>query len=630
MHAILLLAVAATPSVPGPVEDPDQDIVVTAAREPVAAQESVVPVIAVREEVGRGLAIDLPTVADAIRGTPGVSVSVSGPRGSQTQVRIRGAEANHTLLFVDGIRFNDPAAGNEARFELLGFDGFARVDIVRGPQSALWGSEAIGGVVAAYTRSAPVGGITLEGLAEHGSLDSSRVSAQALTTVGDVELVATAGWLRSDGIDSFSGQGDRDGFDNRFASFKTVMRPAGGIELGAVGHWVEGESEFDGVDPVTFRRADTADSTRNRIGAVRAWAEIEQGGWIAKLDTSLLASANRNLLAGDPLNRTSGRRFTIGAQLSRQIEDHLVTFAAEHQSEHFRARDQIFFGATDQDQSRDLDAAVLEWRADWFAWLTTDLALRHDSFSAFRDATTIRAGATVKPVRRLNVILGYGEGIAQPTFFDLFGFFPGSFTGNPALGPERSEEWHAGIRWGEGGPLRLGLSAFTARLRDEIVDVFDPATFRSTTANATGTSRRRGIEAEAELRLSRAARFSFYYTWLDAEERLAAGALAVREIRRPRHSFMLSGFGETGRLTWGVSLAYVGKRRDSDFDSFPIRTVVLDDYVLASARLAWRISPALEAYVRAENALDAGYQDVFGYRTPGRTAYAGLRLRFRD
>src|SRR5688572_16544451 len=192
MHHILFLAAAAAaaPAVPDPAEDQSGDIVVTASREPVEAEATVVPVLTVREEeVYSGPY--LPIAADAIRGTPGVSVSVSGPRGSQTQVRIRGAEANHTLLFVDGIRFNDPAAGNEARFELLGFDGFARVDIVRGPQSALWGSEAIGGVVAAYTRSAPDGGITLEGLAEHGSLDSSRVSAQALTTVGDVELVAT-------------------------------------------------------------------------------------------------------------------------------------------------------------------------------------------------------------------------------------------------------------------------------------------------------------------------------------------------------------------------------------------------------------------------------------------------------
>src|SRR5687767_2885048 len=152
------------------------------------------------------------------------------------------------------------------------------------------------------------------------------------------------------------------------------------------------------------------------------------------------------------------------------------------------------------------------------------------------------------------MIAGYGDGIAQPSFYDLFGFFPGSFVGNPALKPERSEEWQAGIR--RTGRLSLGLSAFTARLRDEIVDVFDPASFRSTTANATGTSRRRGIEAEAELRLPKSGRISLYYTWLDAEERQVAGGLVVREVRRPRHSASLGGSRWFGPVQASARIAY--------------------------------------------------------------------------
>ena len=232
-----------------------------------------------------------------------------------------------------------------------------------------------------------------------------------------------------------------------------------------------------------------------------------------------------------------------------------MTIAAEHQEETFRARDQAFFGATDQDRSRDLDAGVVEWLADWRPWLNTEIVVRHDRFSAFRDATTLRAGATVKPLRTISLIGSYGEGIAQPSFYDLYGFFPGSFVGNPALKPERSEEWQAGIRW-TGRRLTLGLSAFTARLRDEIVDVFDPATFRSTTANATGTSRRRGIEAEAELRLPQSGRIGLYYTFLDAEERQVAGGLAVREVRRPRHSAALAGYRWFGPDQLSARIAY--------------------------------------------------------------------------
>ena len=623
---IISLAAAAAAPQPDPAVDAESDIVVTASREPVEAQNSVVPVTTLKQEEIRRLP-ELPIAAEFLRGLPGIAVSVSGPKGSQTQVRIRGAEANHTLLFIDGIRFNDPAAGNEPRFELLTSDGLSRVDIIRGPQSALWGSEAIGGVIAAYTINANARP-SLSALAEYGSLESARLSGQASSEIGKVSLSAAAGWQKSEGFDSFDGTGDRDGYENLSASLTALYFPHDDLQFGAVGHWVEGESEYDGFDPLTFRHADTLDSTRNRIGAFRTWAEARRDGWTGKIEASFLASDNRNRLAGAPLNRTAGSRLTISGQLTKEIKGHSVTIAGEHQSEAFRARDQSFFGATDQDRNRDLTAAVVEWRADWFRWLTTDLAARHDSFSAFGDATTIRAGATVKPIRHLSLIGGYGDGIAQPSFYDLYGFFPGSFLGNPALKPERSEEWQAGIRWE--GRLSLALSGFTARLKDEIVDTFDPATFLSSTANASGTSRRRGIEAEAELKLPRSGKIGLYYTFLDAEERQVAGGLAVREVRRPRHSAALTGNGKLGRLDWDARIAWIEERRDMDFDSFPARAVTLDDYVLASASLNWRISRTFEAYVRAENAFDADYQDVFGYRTPGRTAYAGLRLRLGD
>jgi vitamin B12 transporter len=620
MTLILLLAAAA-----GAAPPPDDTIVVTAPTEPVQASVNY-PAKAVEQDYPWD---GLPMIADLLRLTPSVSVAVSGPRGTQTQIRMRGAEANHTLLFVDGIRFNDPAAGNEARFELLTNDSIDRIDVMRGPYSAYWGSEAIGGVVDVQTNEAQRD-FSADMVAEYGSLDSARASVRASGRTGKLALGSAAAWQASDGIDSFGADGERDGFDNRSASFKAIFRPTADIDIGAVGHWIEAESEFDGLDPVTFRRSDTLDETHNRIAAGRLWGDFEKGRWIGKLEASLLGSVNRNRLDDAPLNSTFGRRFTAGAQLSRTVGSHRLTILLDHQAEDFHARDQAFFGGTDQDRSRDLLAAIGEWHAEWSKAVTTDLALRHDRFSAFADATTVHATADVRPAEDWRLIGGYSEGIAQPTFYDLYGFFPGSFTGNPALHPERSRSWHASVRWRERRRLSFGLSLFRARLEDEIVDVFDPATFRSTAANASGTSRRRGIEIEGEWRASKAANFSFNYTWLDAEEQQAAGGLKLREVRRPGHSFNLMGHGRSGPFTWGATLAYVGERGDTDFDVFPARPVTLDDYVLASLRVAWRVSPSLEAYVRAENAFDAQYQDVVGYRTPGRTVYAGLRVRLRD
>ncbi|HEV2747487.1 MAG TPA: TonB-dependent receptor [Allosphingosinicella sp.] len=627
MITIMFLLTAAAE--PAPPVAPDAEIVVTGSREPVLRNEAAVSATVFdREEIE---ALDLPATSDLLRLVPGVTVATSGPRGAFTEVRIRGAEAKHSLLFVDGIRFNDPAAGNSARFELLTSDALSRIEVVRGPQSALWGSEALGGVIAIETAD----GFDRSGVAasgEYGSHDSGRASLHAAARAGELGLSGAAGWLSSEGIDSFGGGGERDGFDNRSASLKAVLRPSAATEAGLAGHYVEGESEFDGFDPLTGQLADTLDRTENRIFALRGWLSHRAGPWSVLLDASYLDSANRNLLGEAPQNSSFGDRLELGAQVSRTLilgrSEHRLTAAAEYGRENFRGRDTVFFGATNQDRSRELRALVAQWRAAWSDRIATDIAVRHDQFSAFADATTLRATVSFRPTQAWTLRAGYGEGISQPTFYDLFGFFPGlSFRGNPNLRPESSRGWEAGLRWG-GASASLAVTAFAHNLVDENLLVFDAG--GSTTINADGESRRRGIEIEAAYRPSEALLLQANYTWLDAEEQRTAGGLPVREARRPRHSANLIGTGTVGPLQFGATLAYVGERADTDFGAFPARPVTLGDYLLASLRVAWRLTPSIEAYGRMENAFGADYQDAFGYHTPGRTVYAGLRLRVGD
>jgi vitamin B12 transporter len=612
--SVLILSLAAAQ--PGP------EIIVTGAREPVA--RAMAPVSGTVIDEAQIEALDLPGASDLLRLTPAVSVATTGPRGTQTQLRIRGAEANHTLLFVDGIRFNDPAAGNEARFELLTSDLLSRIELVRGPQSALWGSEALGGVVAVdtadpFTRTGFVAG------AEYGSLDHARLAGRYAVRTGDVGIGGGLGWQRSDGIDSFGAGGERDGFRNLAATLRIEALPTEDIRVGLVGHWVEGRSRYDGFDPATFLRADTLDETRNRIGAVRAFARGEWGDWSARAEASYLDSANRNRLDAAPLNSTFGDRLTLGGQVARSFGNHRLVAAVEHQEEDFRARDTQFFGGTDQDRSRSLTAYVGEWRAEWSAAIVTDLAVRHDDFGAFADATTLRASVLVHPGGGVTLHASYGEGIAQPSFYDLHGFFPGSFVGNPNLTPETSRGWEAGLRW-TNARFGVAVTGFSSRLRNEIVDTFDPLTFLSGTANADGRSKRDGIELAASWRHAAWLNVEANFTWLDAGEQRVAGTVQVREVRRARSSANLAAWGEADRVSWGASLAHVGARRDTDFDLFPAALVRLDAYVLASLRIGYRILPQVELYARVENAFGADYQDVVGYNTPGRTIYAGLRV----
>jgi vitamin B12 transporter len=314
MQSLLLIAALAAPEAAAA-----EPIVVTGSREPVAQSEA--PAASSTIEAPALEALDLPHGADALRLLPGVSVSASGPRGSQTQVRIRGAEANHSLLFVDGIRLNDPAAGNEARFELLNTDLLSRIELVPGAQSALWGPEALGGVISVETAD-PFAREGFAALGEYGSLDSVRASAQAAVKAGDVGLSATGSYLASDGVDSFGSGGERDGFDNRSVGLRAAWRPADGAELGVTGFHVTGTSEFDGFDPATFRRADTLDETENRIAAGRLWGSLERGGWTVSADASLLDSANRNRLGDAPLNRTAGRRWRAALTPARRPPPH--------------------------------------------------------------------------------------------------------------------------------------------------------------------------------------------------------------------------------------------------------------------------------------------------------------------
>ncbi|WP_458388623.1 TonB-dependent receptor domain-containing protein [Sphingomonas sp. F9_3S_D5_B_2] len=610
---------------PVPPFDTNQ-IVVTASRvaEASASTPASVTVLdqALIEHLGQAL------VPDLLRLIPSTSVSVSGPAGSLTEVRIRGAEANHTLLFIDGIRANDPATGDQPRFDLLNADVTSRIEVVRGPQSALWGSDAVGGVVA--VNGAPVADSEYTAALEAGSLGFERASGSVSRTSGKETFAAAVGWQGATGIDSFDGTGDKDGYRNLSARFHGTYATSPNVRLGAAGFALKGRSEFDGFDPATFLHADTLDNSRNRMAAGRLWVDVGSPAmaWSGRVGASLLGSSNRNYLADDFLNRTSGIRRSLDAQLEHRFAtgalEQTVIAAAETEHEGFHARDTLYGGASNQDRSRDHHSLTVEWRAKANA-VTGDIAVRRDMFNRFADATTLRASLLARLGGGFTMTGGYAEGIAQPTFFDLYGFFPGSFVGTSTLKPESSRGLEASVRL-ERGTVQASLTGYRQRLHHEIIDVFDPTTFLSSTANRDGSSHRSGIEAEVHWRAGAVLRVSGNYAYLNATEPDAVAAPQVREVRRPKHSGSITVDGSRGMFSYGASVAYTGARSDMNFDVFPGRTVSLHAYWLADACVAYRIVPHVQIFARAANALDAHYQDAFGYRTQGRSVYAGIRL----
>lgn len=609
---------------PVTIAPPDQ-IIITASRVPEAESRSPASATVIGED--RVVRLGEPLVPALLRLTPSAALAVSGPSGSLSEVRIRGAEANHTLLFIDGIRANDPASGDTPRFELLNADLASRIEVVRGPQSALWGSDAIGGVVAITGSDTP----GFRAGSEAGSFGFRRASVAGGLASGNAALSGAIGWQRATGFDSFDGpgDGDKEGYRNLSGRVRATYAVAPNVQLGASGFILTGRSDFDGYDPITFEHADTLDTSRNRLAAGRLWAQagVPEAPWSGHLSVSTLASSNRNLLDGGPVNQTAATRSAIEGQVERKFStgllEHRLIIAAEGEQESFHSRDVIYGGFSDQDRKRAHQAVTVEWRGETKRF-TADVALRRDVFNRFKDATTLRVSGLARLGGGFALAASYGEGIAQPTFFDLYGFFPGNFVGNPSLKPESSRGFEASIQYRKGA-LSAALTAYRQRLHDEIVDVFDFATFQSSTINRSGSSHRSGIELELGWALSEGLRLSTNYAFLHATQPDGEFGGQVTELRRPKHSGSIALDGSAGKFSYGAALAYVGKHDDRR-DSFPYDVVRLDSYALLSGRVAYSIRPGIEGFARVSNALGACFQDVYGYRTEGRGIFAGIRF----
>ncbi|MDT7933046.1 MAG: TonB-dependent receptor [Sphingomonadaceae bacterium] len=615
-----------------PVTPAPDTVIVSAAREPEPALLSGVSASVI--DLGQIQALQLPQATDYLRLTPSAAVAVSGGIGQQTQVRLRGAEANHTLVFVDGIQSNDPGSSSEFLFQTLPAEGLSRIEVLRGPQSALWGSEAIGGVVS-VTTLAPGEGPRLSARAEGGSFGTYRFGAAG--SVGDAHagVSALAAYQATDGIDiSGTPGGRRNGFDNLLLSAKAVAEPASWARVGAVVRWTDSTSRFDDFGS-NGRPVDGTGATTNTAVSARGYAEATLlPGWTARADVTWFDAENRNRAGGVFQNLTIGQRVTAIGQTSYVFETgalkHRLTGAAEYRREFFRANATVGSGlaGSNQRRSRDQISGVGEYRVDWADRAAASISVRQDGNQDFADATTVRAAGALKFGAGFTGHASYGEGVANPTFIEQFGFFPGSFIGNPALKPERSRGYDVGLGW-TAKRLSLDVTWYQTDLEREITTTFQfvNGQFLSSVANGVGTSRRSGLEVQASAKPADWLTVAATYAYTDSLSPALAGGVRPREVRRPEHSGSVSVIAERGRGQLAFTAAVVGDRLDSDFATFPARSVTMGQYALASVSARWRLAERADLTGRIENAFDARYQDVLGYRTPGLAAYGGVRVR---
>lgn len=568
-------------------------------------------------------------VADVLRDVPGVAVA--GIPG-QTQLRVRGSEANHVLVLVDGIEVSNPFAG-EFDVGTLQAEIGSRVEVLRGPQSALYGSDAIGGVVA-YDSGRFDGA---SAWFEAGSNNTFNGSARVGKT-GQQWNASLSGVIVSTNGEPNARGGSRDiGRDSYTLSGKVSVEPSYGFELRASARFVQTEGEFNDSDfdttSPTFGFIIDSPGTNFENEAIYALVGARvstmDGKWTHDLSGQIADIARDTFGAFGRTSGSDGDRFKASYVSSLSFGangiDQALTFAADWERERFRNDDPFEFAFTGRRKIENVGlSGEYRFAGEWFDF---SAAVRHDINDRFADETTFRFGAGIDASHDTRLRAAYGTGIKNPGFFELFGFFDGRFIGNEELTPERSESWEIGIdqRLADDA-IMLSATYFDSRLKDEIFTTFPAPDFVATPANRATLSKQHGVEISAKAQLGRHITLDAAYTWLDAEED------GVEEVRRPGNiaSAALSWTAPNDAAAMTLIIRHNGATDDVAFTdpSFIPDTERLDRYTLVNFNAEARISERIRLFGRVENLFDETYEQVFSFVSPGRTFAAGLRADF--
>jgi vitamin B12 transporter len=589
----------------------DTDIIVTATGAEQRADEVGLAVTVIdAETIERRQTVAL---SDLLLTTPGVAVSRNGGAGTLNYVRLRGAESGQTLVLIDGVRTNDPSSPDAAfDFSSLFALGVDRVEVLRGPASVPWGSQAIGGVVNVITKR-PEPGFSARARAEYGTFET--VLAEGGIGYGGDRIRARidGGYFTTDGIFAAASGSEADGYRRYGANGRVEFDLTPDIGIDLRGSWSDGRTELDGFPPPSFLvLADTPEysTSQELYGYAGLTARLGQlnnrlGFSIADIDRDNFASP----AATEPSFFARGRseRYEYRGDVAL-VEQVRAVFGAEHEDS------RLFDGGTTF--TTGITSVFGELIVQPVEMLTITGGVRYDDHEDFGSNTTFAANAAL--VLPTNTILraSYGEGFKAPTLFQLFGPFG---LGNPKLQPETAESWDAGIEQQlVDGALSIAATWFH---RDTVNQIdYNPATFAYSNIAATAAQ---GLELALNMRPSRDVSFAANYTYLDSENR-SAGLFGKRLQRRPEHSVSASfDYAPESGPALGATITHIGDSFD-DQGNFNR----LEGYVVAQVRAAFRIADRYELYGRVENLFDERYQTVAGYGTPGRAAYIGVRARF--
>ncbi|PKG37269.1 TonB-dependent receptor domain-containing protein [Psychromonas sp. Urea-02u-13] len=556
------------------------------------------------------------TVAEVLQNAPGISVASNGGIGNKTSVFIRGAASESTVVVIDGVKVtNQSSASGGFDFANLMTDGIERIEVIRGSQSALWGSDALGGVINITTKKGQQGFHT-SGDIEFGGNNYTKQYVNINGATEKAHYSLSASNLATDGISAKTGKlddPDSDGYRNKMASLKAGYQFNSLFSIDGIMRYSDAKSDYD-TSYVPEEDNNVYATDTNRIAKINTYLNLFENHWNNRLSVSYSDTVSENFEPrGYYGNYTENSGETIKGEvqsdylLSSDNFNHRFTVAGELQKDTFSPWNG---GSTPDEQEMDSSAVIGEYNLNWINKVFFTGSARYDFNSEFDDTATYKLALSAWATDSIRLHTSHGTGVKNPTFSQLFGDYP-----TPDLNPETSISTDVGIEYNFADTGYIDLTFFNAEYNDGIR--WNP-TLGGFGGYENQDEKVQGIEVSSYVKLLRALTISSQYTYLNTED----GTAEKNElIRRPKHSASITNnYQYTSNLNASIGIAYVGERYDYGY-------VELDDYTLVNISAKYQITSRFAIYGKIENVLDKDYVVITDYGTDPITAYIGVTFK---
>ena len=555
------------------------------------------------EELGVDFALD------AIATAPGVTVNQNGAFGGNASVRIRGASNDQTLVLIDGVPVNDPTGtGGGYNFAYLDTDTIERIEVLKGPQSTLWGSDAIGGVVSITTKR-PTEGLSGTVFGEYGSFNTLRggASISNANEIGDFRLAATG--LTTDGIskaDEANGNSEDDGYDSQTVSAKGGLNLPASVRLETSLMWSDAESEYDSYAfgaQGSVADGDEVTNSETLSGNITLKAPLFDGRLENLVQIGYADIERENTSNGVQSYFTEGDRVLFRYQGTFAINDtNTLAFGTEREET----------SANEQESSIDSLFALYEFKP--VDSLTLTGGIRVDDHETFGSETTGRVAAAWTATDQLTFKASWGQGFKAPSIFQstYICTFCGLTAPNTNLKAETSEAYDIGVQWQSADErIVLGATLFDQET-ENMIDFSYTAGYDNIALVDS-----QGVELTGAYAINNWLGIAASYTFIDSEDG-NGNALA----RLPESTGNISAsFDPDGPFSGAVLVRYNGEETNTDGSE-------LDSWTRVDLTGSYDLNDTVEIYGRIENLLDEEYQQILGYGTPGLSGSVGVRLRY--